>query len=357
MSQYQGPGPDLVLAEVNGEASLPQWLEDLTQGLPQTSVLVCSHKHQPDFLIRAMQVGVREFLPLPLKRQDLESALERVALARKRMQSGDSQQGRIIVITGHKGGVGTTTVAVNLALTLAEMSRERVALVDLGRPFPDVGNFLDQEGTHTIFDLVQNLGNLDINFIQRIMLPWEDKLAILHGCADIKEHDSIEHEVLEKMFPLLRGLYKWIIVDLSHWLDAIFLQVVKEADLVLLLSELSIPDLRNLKKLWGLFQEWDHVQEKVKLVVNRYQKINGLSLGDLEQVAQRPAYDTLPSDYPALIEAINQGRPLMSAAPRAKLCRSLQHLAQRLRTEFPGGASEAAPAPALGRKFWIFSKG
>ncbi len=353
----KGAAPDVILVELHGEKKLPEWLKHLAQGLPQATVLVCSHSREPDFLIRVMQAGVREFLPLPLTRSDLEGALERICTAKKRLQSGDHSQGRVIVVTGHKGGAGATAIAVNLAKALADLTSERLALVDLGRPFPDVGTFLGNDENYTIIDLIQNLSDLDHTFMQRITQPYEGKLAILHGFHDLREQDHIEPEALEKIFHILRSSYKWIIVDLGHWLDGFFIQVVREADVVLLLTELTIPDLKNLKKLWPIIQEWDQVAEKVKVVVNRHHKGNGLRVRDLELVINQKAFEILPSDYQAMIEAVNQGMPLASTAPRSKLYQGLQRLALRLKEENKGAKEEAAPASAPARRFWIFSKG
>jgi pilus assembly protein CpaE len=360
--RLQGPSPDVVLVDLDGRNDLPEWLAQLTQELPQTPILMCSHIREPELLIRAMQVGIREFLPLPLRRDDMEGALQRVWTTRQRQQlqladANGAGQGRLVVVTGHKGGVGVTTVAVNLALALGEITSERTALVDLGRPFPDVGNFLDQDASYTIYDLVQNLQNLDQSFVQRIMQPYERNLAILHGCSDFKEQDSIELEALEKIFELLRGLYKWVVVDLSHWLDGTFVQVIKEADVLLMLTELTIPDIRNLKKLWPFMGEWEQAHKKVRMVINREYQGDGLQVRDLEQVVQKPVYETLPSDYHTLVKAVNQGTPLAVAAPRSKLYRAVVRLAQKLQDEVRAPGEElAAPLP-WHKKLRIFSKG
>jgi pilus assembly protein CpaE len=351
----QGAPPDVVLVDLDGEADFPRWLPRLTQSLPQTAILLCSHNGEANFLIRAMQMGVREFLPLPLSRPDLEGALERVWVAKKRLQPESHGRGQMVVVTGHIGGVGATTISINLALALKELTAGPLAVVDLGRPFPDVGNFLDQEATYSIIDLVQNLSSLDQSFVQRIMHPYQDRLDILHGCQDFKEQDGIDPEALEKIIGVLRSLYKWIIVDLSHWLDGLFLQVCKEADVVLMVTELTVPDLRNLKKLWPMLQEWQSGHDQVKVVVNRYEKNNGLQLRDLEQVIQKSVFATLPSDYLALHEAITRGEPLTVAAPRSKLYHSLKQLARRLRETAPVAAEEeVTQTPPPKRKFWIF---
>jgi len=347
-----GAAPDLVLVDLQDYQDLPAWLKDLTSHLPQTAVVVCSARREPEFLILSMQAGIREFLPLPLERADLEAALARVRTAKKRQASSSAPQGKVVVVTGHKGGAGATSVAVNLAVALGELQPERVVLMDLGRPFPDVGNFLDRDNNYTILDLVQNLGNMDQGFLQKIIQPVEPNLAILHGISDFKEQDAIDLESLEKIFATLRSLYPWIVVDLSHWLDELFLRVLGAADLVLMLTELTVPDVRNLGNLWPLFREWQDIQGKVKVVVNRFVKGNGIGLKNVEHVTKEPVFYTLPNDYSGLVEAVNRGVPLATVAPRSKLAQSLQELAQHLVTQASGESSNNHHRSR--RRFWIF---
>lgn len=354
IGQHKDMSPDVVLVEMNGESQVPEWLERLPQEMPHCQVLVCSYNREPDFLIRAMQVGIREFLPLPLTKSDLESALSRVSTAMRRLQPVENRQGRVIVVTGHKGGAGSTTIAVNLAQALGESTSDRVALVDLGRPFPDVGTFLDQESNYSIADLVQNIATLDKPFIQRIMQPYGTNLSILHGASDFKDQESIELQSLDVIFTMIRSMYDFIVVDLSHWLDELFLRVLTEADLVLMVTGLTIPDLRNLKKLWPYTIEWHQDKRKLKIVVNRYDNASGLQLRDLDNILQHPTFATLPNDYQALMQCLNQGAPLMNAAPRSKLWRSIREMASRVIQEVGEAEQEGEGAAAPKKKFWLF---
>jgi pilus assembly protein CpaE len=354
VSQHKDVFPDVVLVEMNGESRVPEWLEHIPQEMPQTHVLLCSGNREPDFLIRAIQVGIREFLPHPLTQADLEGALNRVGIARRRLRPADSRQGRVIVVTGHKGGVGSTTIAINLAEALGESTAERVALIDLGRPFPDLGTFLDQESNYSIVDLVQNIATLDQSFLQRIMQPYGAKLSILHGAADFKDQDSIDLESLERVFTILRSMYNYIVVDLSHWLDELFLKVLTEADMVLMLTGLTIPDLRNLKKLWPYILEWHQDKRKIKIVVNRYDNSSGLQLRDLEHILQHPPYATLPNDYQALMQCLNQGTSLMTGGPRSKVWRGVKDLAAQVLQEIGDAEHESDGAAAPRKKFWLF---
>jgi pilus assembly protein CpaE len=355
-SQLNGTArADVVLVEMDGQSHVPPWLERLSQEMPQTPVLLCSHTLEPEFLIRIMQVGIREFLQMPLTPKDLEAAISRVWQTKKRPSSGDRRLGQVIVVTGHKGGVGATTVAVNLAAAMAELTPEPLALVDLGRPFPDVANFLDLDPSYTILDLCQNLNELDQDFIQRAMQPFGDNLFVLHGCPDFREQENIEIESLEKIFSVLRQLYKYTIVDLSHWLDDFFLQMILEADQVLMLIALTIPDLRNLKRLWPALLEDQRERRKIKLVVNRFDRSTGLVLRNVEQVVQQPVFATL-SSCPLMVEALNRGAPLGVSGPRSKLWRDLEALAEQVKLELPAEMEQAAVSAVAEpkRKFWLF---
>jgi Flp pilus assembly CpaE family ATPase len=175
----------------------------------------------------------------------------------------------------------------------------------------------------------------------------------LHGVSDFKDQDSIDLESLDPIFDILRQIYSFIVIDLSHWLDELFLKVLIEADMVLMLTGLTVPDLRNLKKLWPYTVEWHQDKRTIKIVVNRYDNSSGLQLRDLENILQHPAFATLPNDYQALMQCLNQGSLLMGAAPRSKLWRSVKEMTSQIISEI-GDEEREADTAAPRKKFWLF---
>jgi len=350
LQQPAAKAPDSVVVFLDGMATPPEWIEELTRKFPQTPVLLCSDRLEMDFLMRAMQLGVRELLSLPLNREAVEAAIKRVQTAKQRQTA--PTQSTVVGVTGHKGGVGTTTIAINLAVALAEIQTERCALVDLGRPFPDIGNFLDHETTYDLCDVLHNIGELDQSFVKKIMQPYGENLDILHGISDFKEQDSLNLEGVGKIFLMLRGLYKYIVVDLGHLFDDLFFRVFQEADLVLLLTELNVPNFRNLRRLWPMLREWDQMRRKVKIVVNRHNKNSDLGMRELEKILEEPPYAILPSDYHPLIKAINQGVSLAKVDSRSKLYVALKDLAAKVVGSQTGETPGAGDQPR--RRFWIF---
>lgn len=322
--------PDLFLINLEEDCAIPEWLEYLTQTMPHSAVLVCSACREPDFIIRVMQLGVREFLPLPLTQEALRAALERVRGKRRRSVVNDVAGGYLVAVSGHKGGVGTTAVAVNLAVILAKMYPQRVALVDLGRPFPDISSFLNLKPGPGLLDLAQNIERLDPTFVKGTLQTHEGKLAVLQGMPGYNELELLGAEGLVKIFGILRPLYDWLLVDLGHWLDEIYFSIMREAEVALVLTTLAIPELQNLKMRWTLWDERNLNINKIKIVVNRYSRDNGLGLRDLEVFQQHPVFCSLPHDYAGMVEAINQGMPFTTLFPRSKLNRGLEHLAAQL---------------------------
>jgi pilus assembly protein CpaE len=336
---FLGPGQksasDLVMVCMNGDHSLPPWLESLTTNLPQTAVVLCSASSDPDFLLKAMRQGVREVMPLPLNHKELEDALGRILASKKRLSGLSSHRGKLVTVTGNKGGAGATTIAVNLSMALAQGQTDKVILVDLGRQYPDVGNFLAREAMYTVFDLIQNQASLDHTFLEKTVQPYEANLSLMHGISDFNDQDGINRKGLHKVLNLLKTHYRWVVVDLSYWLDELFVQVVKDSDLVLMLMECSGPELRNLGHLWPLLRKWLPGQDKIKLVLNRYECDHGLSLGNLEQVLKQKPYYTLPSDHEYVNAASNRAVPLVNVAPESRLWSSLKGLAGQLQGDLP----------------------
>lgn len=326
IAQNKSSSPDVVLVDIRGEKKMPLWIAPLIQELPQTQIMVCSNDLNADFIIEAMQMGIREVLPLPLSQTDLEAALNRVRITQQRLQpAGERQPGQILVVTGHKGGAGCTTVAINLAVALSDLTAERVALIDLGRPFPDVANFLNQKPKYSFADLIDNPSKLDRSFAKSIMQPYETKLEILYGMPALSNQEGID-EVIDRIFAILRDMYKYIVVDLGYWSDELFLQVCTDADMVLMLTQFTIPDIKNLEILLGMLLEWQLEKRKIKIVVNRYISRHTMQLSDLDNIIKHPAFHTLPSDYFSSMKAIDLGTILAKAAPRSKLWSSINKL-------------------------------
>jgi pilus assembly protein CpaE len=353
LTQNQEKPVDLVLVDLDGSTSIPRWLENLITRMPQSEVMVCSHSRDPDLLIQIMNLRAGGFLPLPLNRKDFLGTLSRIRA--ERQKKPDSSQGQILAVAGAKGGVGTTAIATNLAVAMAEFNPGRVILVDLARPFPHVGQYLDLKCIHSIKDLVDSADNLDSIFLKKIVQKHASNLDVLLSTPDYKleSHMVPDLGAMGKIFKALSASYDWVVLDLGAWLDQFYAWMVQLADQVMLVTELDVPNLQDLKMIRTLFQDWGLNDQKVHLIVNRYVKDYSLGLKDLENTFPRANVTTLPSDFAHLINAINQGEPLRDVASRSKLWRRLEGIAGKLMEQ---GKSESdrqvAARPGLLRRLF-----
>jgi pilus assembly protein CpaE len=351
LTQHLGNLPDLVFVDLNGSIAIPDWLQQLIAQLPHTEVMVCSQSRDPDFLIRVLKLRAGGFIPLPLNREELLALMDRVRAERE--QHLVRGRGQLLAVAGTKGGVGTTSVATNLAVALAEIPGQTTVLLDLARPFPQIGQFLDLKSAHTIKDIVANAENLDPVFLQKVVAKHKSNLEVIIGQVynNPKAPALVDQRALGKVFASLRSLYSSIVVDLGVGMDALYVQTLQEADLIWIVTQLTVSDLQNLKIIKMLLRDWNIPDKKIKIVVNRYTKDYDLGLKDIERNVYQPVSHTLPNDYKNLIEAINQGIALGEVAPRSKLWRKLESLAAELAAARQEQDKTEAPTGLLRRLF------
>jgi pilus assembly protein CpaE len=166
-------------------------------------------------------------------------------------------------------------------------------------------------------------------FVKKIVLKHESELEVLPGYPNYNLASPMvpDMKALAKIFTTLRSSYNWVVVDLGSWLDLFYIRVLQEADQILLVTELTLPDVQNAKVIKTLFQEWGVEDHKLKVLANHYKKHYALGLKNLEKIFSQPVACTLPHEYAPLMEAINQGEALGKMSPRSKLWRGLKEMA------------------------------
>jgi pilus assembly protein CpaE len=200
---------------------------------------------------------------------------------------------------------------------------------------------------------MENTADFDQTYFQKVMQPYGDNLSILHGIPEFKKQYSMSLDGLDRTFSLLRNSYKWMVIDLGHMIDEVYLKVFSEADQVLLLTGISVPDLRNSQKLLQLLREVDPSLERINFVVSRYEKGCGVGLAELEKLIHKPVFSLLPADYHCVHEASNLAETLAEAAPKSKLFAGLKMMAQKIaQQDQVNNAAKNGSRPS--RRFWLF---
>ena len=342
--------PDVAIVDIDGDESKALGLvEQIAKSHPACGVVVVSSLADGQLILRAMRAGAREFLNSPIKIEELVGALDRVASA----SGGDnrSKSGQIITFAGASGGVGTTSIAVNVAVAMAQNPEFSVALVDLDLALGDADVFLDMIPEYTLLDVTQNISRLDLALLRKSLTKHESGVYLLPRPVQIEDLTTIPEENFRRVLGLLKASFSHVVVDLSKTYNRLDISALESSDTVVLLTQLDLPCLRNVVRLFSAFEAYEGVSNKVKVVVNR----SGLdktqiSADKAEETIDREIYARVPNNYFVISECRNNGVPLITQAPKAAITVAIQELAHKLAGSEP---EEIEEGDDKGKKSWL----
>lgn len=328
------PDVGVVNVDHNPEKALAL-LEKLRETSPTCSLLVISSATDGQLILRTMRAGAKEFLTQPIKGEDLVAALERLG-AQKFGSEGRARGCTVIAVAGVTGGVGATSIAVNLGCALASDPRNSVALVDLDLALGDADVFLDAIPDYTLVDVAQNVTRLDFALLKRSLTRHSSGLYLLPRPVQLQDTQHINPDRLHRVLGLLKATFSHLIIDVSKGYSPIDFVALESAKHVLLVTQLDLPCLRNVVRLLMSFDEYEGLKEKVKIVVNRVGLGNGqISLKKAQETIGREIFWQVPNDYRVMVEVRNNGVPLITHAPKSAITQSLTSLAQTLSESGP----------------------
>jgi pilus assembly protein CpaE len=334
--------PDLAIVALDADKNKAlQLIGQLSVEHPKLPILTISHDHQA--LLQSLQKGAKYFLTHPVALQDMLAALRR-ALGEYGMsdpalpgtmakQTGASS---VLAVLGSRGGVGTTTLAVNLAATLAADPNNAAALIDLDLALGDADISLEVTGFEniSIADLAHNIERLDMNFLRRAMAKHEPTgLSILRHPLEIAQVGVIHEQHVERILNLLKISYTHLILDLSKGLLPTDLMALRMADQILLVAQLELASLRNVVRLIHCLGGEENLADKIRVVINRQGADTveeGISLKKAEEVIGKPIFWQIPNEPKAVIGARVSGHPLIKHLPKSRVQQSIHGLAQAL---------------------------
>ncbi|MFO0804337.1 MAG: AAA family ATPase [Gemmataceae bacterium] len=335
--------PDLAIVALDADKQKAlAMIGQLSAQNPKLPILTISHDHQA--LLQSLQKGAKYFLTHPVSLEDMLTALRR-SLGEGSSTGIEASQGStarntgsssMIAVLGSRGGVGTTTLAVNLAATLAADPANSVALIDLDLALGDADIALEVTGVEniSIADLARNIERLDMNFLRRAMAKHErSNLSILRHPLEISEVGSIHEGHVERILNLLKISYTHLVLDLSKSLLPTDLMALRMSDVIMLTAQLELSSLRNVVRLVHTLGQEDTLADKVRVVVNRQGAEimdEGISAKKAEEVIGKPIFWQVPNDTKSVVGARVAGHPLILTAPKSKVQQSISGLAQAL---------------------------
>ncbi len=342
--------PDVAIIDIDSDDEKAMRLvETIAKEHPDCGIVVVSSRTDGQMILRAMRAGAREFLTSPVQIDELVGALDRVAA------SGDGKQrsnaGSIIAVAGASGGVGNTSIAVNLAVALAQKPDRSVVLIDLDLALGDADVFLDMIPDYTLLDVAQNISRLDLALLRKSLTKHESGVYLLPRPVQIEDISSISNDDFKRVLGLLKASFTHLVIDLSKSYSRLDIAALEAARHIILLTQLDLPCLRNVVRLLSSLEVYEGVNEKINIVVNRAGLDKSqISSAKAEETIDREIFWRIPNNYPVISECRNNGVPLLENAKNAAITHSICELAEKLSGD---AIPEDAETDKKDKKSWL----
>lgn len=298
------------------------------------TVFLTSSLGTPEILLNALRYGAKEFFQQPINHEEVVAAFAKVAdqMLIGGPKSDSRASGKIITVMGTKGGVGTTTVALNHAVALKALHGDKaVALVDMNRMFGDIPLFLDLKSEFSWEELANNIDRLDSVFLTKALLCHSTGIYVAPPPAKLESAVGMQPEVIRKLLSAMRSTFDYIVIDTGVQINETCFKIFGISDEIFMISILSLQCLVNVKRMNDALVSNARVEpEKIKFIINRFDKKNYVSTKEAEQISGKKIYFSIANDYANTMKAINEGRAISDAAPKAKICKDFIALASHL---------------------------
>ena len=337
-------GPDLLVAGLDDAEPAATLAAIASLGDRRPAVLVCGPQDQSELILRAMRIGVRDYLPLPVPEGDLHALVQSLIL--ERTGNDTPERGTVVGILGAKGGVGATAVACQLASVLQETGSQ-CAIMDLHPVHGDVALYHDLSPSFTLADLEREDGEVDKTYIQSLVTLHASGVGVVAAPTYPEQGRRISPARLQRAVSLMREFNHFTFLDLpGDWGD-IAVAALEMLDHLVLVTQRDVPTLAHTKLHTGLLERLAIPRGSIHLVANRDEPGADLSDRDLREFLGRPIDHRLPEDRGAMLEAVNSGGSLGDIAPRSAARQGFVELAEALRS-WCGMPSMGTTEPARG---------
>lgn len=325
--------PDCILMDIN----MPVMdgivaTEQISVALPEVVIVMMSVQGEQEYLRKAMLAGARDYLIKPFSADDLVSTIRRACaleIERRRHQSastnGQLKPGKVVSVFSTKGGVGKTTIAANLAVLLAKEG-ERVALIDLDLQFGDVAVLLDLVPAHTLAELAKE-EEIDPELLLHYLEQHASGVALLAAPHRPEEAELVRPDLLHRTLEIVRGLYSYIVIDMSHGFSDMILAGLDQSDHTIFVVTADVPTVKNARLGLDVMNSLDFDSEKISLIINRHAENSTLSVKVVEENLGRDVAVKIPYDPGVVVPAMNEGRPFVLRHPDAHVTKALRETA------------------------------
>jgi pilus assembly protein CpaE len=282
----------------------------LRRARPGIKVIACSAAvpPQPSLLLEAMRSGVQDFLAKPVQTDGLKKLL--VQFSQDLHVNDFPSQDKLIVLMGAKGGVGTTTVAVNLGVQLTTFAEKRTVLLDFARPLGNAHLLLDLRPKFGVRDAVENLDRLDSHFLAGLLAKHKSKLQLLGGVTQPEEWQSIDVKSLDRAANVAQNSFDVVLIDMGSQFSSDWSPILRMARMILIVAEANVPSLWTLERRLAALKGFGVDPERARIIINRWHKGDDEVLHSVQKDLSRPIFASLPNDFRKASQAVNLGTPI-----------------------------------------------
>jgi pilus assembly protein CpaE len=293
------------------------------------SVLLLCDRLEIPLIEKAMLAGVRRVLQLPLDSKELQENIQLAFQLEKTRSLNNkpaavSMQSKVITVFGSKGGIGKTTIAVNLAVLFSQMGK-KVAVIDADLQFGDVNVFFDIESKNTIAELSQSKDAADIEAIKRMTVLHHSGVSILCAPNSPEYAEYVTPKNIETIINTMRPFYDYILIDTTPLFNDTTMTAIENSNLILLISGIDISTLRNTKTSLNILESLQQI-DKMELVIN---KITNwvITIKAIQRILDKPIKNQISYDFKTALASHNKGIPIVLDAPRTAIAKELAQLA------------------------------
>lgn len=339
---------DLVIVPLQGIDALELSTLDREARRRNCSIIGTAAQADSELILRAMRSGVAEFLVYPPDPKDLSGAVDRLM----RRTHAEGKAGSTIAVYSAKGGLGTTSVAVNVAFALAKAHPEgHVALVDLVADGGDLRVMLDLKPQYDMSDLVAKLDRMDADLLRSLLTPVSSGVWVLPSSEDPESAEALDAAAVTTVIEQLRQHHTFTVLDCEHTLSDRTLAALDAADRLVLVTQLNLPAMRSTQRTLALCQRLGYPDEKLHIVVNRYHAGDAVTIADASAVLGRQIFYKLPNDYRTSAGALTKGVPVVDFDAASLLARGYGELAARVNGGVSAKGAGGQSVSRLGRLF------
>ena len=305
-------------------------VEKIKLAVPGLYIIASNYHADGETVIQSLRAGANDFLVQPLKRVDFRDAITRFERAPKRPVVTESRLGKMYCFLGAKGGVGTTTLSVNLATILAQNQRNTV-LADLDFSANDCAMQIGAAPAHSFQEVGENLARLDQSLFEGLLARDASGFFLLGPAEQVEVRPEFSGAMFRDFANFLVEKYDTVIVDGGRWLtDDLVLAALESSSTIFLVMTQHFPSIRNAQRYLSSLVRMGFTQDQVKIVLNQYTKKPDANLATLEQVQQtlnQKMFARIPFSLAAL-SAVNKGRPV-AASRNGEMDRALRAFAEK----------------------------